>query len=93
LGDGSRTAGSWAERGRHVEVGLVAQQHVLVGRVDAREVPQQIADVGADAEVVELAGIDRDTHQPELWQASGSGSGFRPGWLLAVVGPPSGGPG
>jgi hypothetical protein len=59
-----------AERARHLEVVLVAQQHVLVRRVDAREVPQQVADVGADAEVVELAGIDRNAHRSDyvsLW--------------------------
>ena len=30
--------------------------------IDARELPQQVADVGADAEVVELPRVDRDSH-------------------------------
>ena len=30
--------------------------------VDARQVPQEVADVSADAEVVQFAGIDRDAH-------------------------------
>jgi hypothetical protein len=40
----------------------VAEEHVLVFLIDARQVPQQVPDVGADAEVVEFPGIDRDSH-------------------------------
>jgi hypothetical protein len=29
-------------------------------------VPEQVADVGADAEVVQLPGIDRDSHEQIL---------------------------
>ena len=39
-----------------------ADQDVLGLAVDPRELPQDVPDVGADAEVVELAGIDGDAH-------------------------------
>ena len=56
-------SGSWTELLGHAHVGLVAEQHVLVLAIDAREVPQEVPDVGADAEVVQLPGIDRDFHR------------------------------
>ena len=40
----------------------VAEQDVLGRRIDPRQMPQQVADVGADAEVVQLARIDSDSH-------------------------------
>ena len=54
------------ELGRDAEVGFTAQQHVFGVVVDPREMAQQIADVRADAEVVEFARIDRDSHVPEI---------------------------
>ena len=42
--------------------GCAAEQDVVRLAIDARELPQEVPDVGADAEVVELPGIDRDSH-------------------------------
>ena len=39
-----------------------AEQHVLGGLVDLREVVQEVPDVGADAEIVELSGVDGYPH-------------------------------
>ncbi len=47
---------------RYVEVRVLAEQHVLAVVIDPREVPQEVADVSADAEVVELARINRNAH-------------------------------
>ena len=45
-----------------MEVRLTAEQHELGVVVDARELPQQVTHVRPDAEVVQLAGVDRDPH-------------------------------
>ena len=50
------------ELSRDAEVGLAAEQDVLGVVIDARELAQEIADVSADAEVVELPRVDRDSH-------------------------------
>ena len=39
-----------------------AEDHVLRVVIDPRELTQEIADVGADPEVVELSGVDADAH-------------------------------
>lgn len=51
-----------AELGTDLEVGLLAQQHVFTVAINACEVTQQIARVRPDAEIVELARVDRDPH-------------------------------
>ena len=40
----------------------MAEQHVLAVPIDAGKMAQQVARVGADAEVMKLAGIDRHFH-------------------------------
>src|SRR5215510_14035365 len=52
----------FAEGARDPHVGLVAEQDVLVFPIDPREMPQEVADVGADPEIVEFSGIDRNFH-------------------------------
>ena len=39
-----------------------AEQHELGVAVQPRQLPQQVPDVGADAEVVQLSGVDADAH-------------------------------
>ena len=39
-----------------------ADHHILRPIVHARQVPQEISDIGADAEVMKLAGVDADPH-------------------------------
>jgi hypothetical protein len=46
-----------------VAVGALAEDHVLVDRVLPRQLPQQVADVGADAVVAELAAVDGYAHR------------------------------
>ncbi len=50
------------ERRRNAEVALLAEQHVVGVVVEPGELAQQVADVGADAEVVQLARVDGDSH-------------------------------
>ena len=57
-----------AELRGDAQVGLMAEQDVLGVAIDPREVPQQVADVGADAEVVELPRVDRDAHTGPLYR-------------------------
>src|SRR5262245_18133945 len=51
-----------AERAGDRHVRLVAEQDVLVLPIDSRKMPQEVANVGADPEVVEFSGINRDFH-------------------------------
>ena len=51
-----------AELRGYAEVRLVAEEDVLAVAINPREMPQQVARIGADAEVVEFSCIDRDTH-------------------------------
>ena len=45
-----------------------AEDHVLRVVIDPRELPQEVADVGADPEVVELSGVDADAHgSNDIW--------------------------
>src|SRR5262245_46846881 len=65
-----RVIGRWFQHGAEVfaerpgdsHVQLVAEQDVLVLSIDAREMPQEVADVGADPEIVEFSGIDGNFH-------------------------------
>ena len=50
------------------QVGLTAEQDVLGIAIDPRELSQQVADVGPDAEVVELPRVDRDAHIRALYR-------------------------
>ena len=63
-----------AKRAGDDHVRLVTEQHVLVLAVDARKMPQEVADVGADAEVVEFSGIDRNFHWENLTVTGPRGS-------------------
>src|SRR6187551_2279079 len=65
------------ERRRDSEVGLRAQEDVLALLVEPRQVPQQVADVRADAEVVELPRIDRDSHSVQNTCSSQEAEGGR----------------
>ncbi len=51
-----------AERSEGRGVRFPAQQHELRPLIDPCEMPQQIADVRADAEVMQLARVDADPH-------------------------------
>ena len=53
-----------------------AEQDVLGRLIDPRQLVQQVPDVGADAEVVELPGVDRDAHAPII---PGAGPNHAPG--------------
>src|SRR5215510_12428712 len=39
-----------------------AEQHELRVVIETRQVPEQVANVGADAEIVQLPGVDADAH-------------------------------
>src|SRR6187549_352460 len=73
----NRIVGRWFEDGpevraeliRYAEVGLLAEEDVLVVTIDPREVAEKVPDVGADAEIMELSGIDRDSHLPMIQAA------------------------
>ncbi len=41
---------------------LPAEDHVLGVVIHPRQLAEEVADVGADAEVVQLAGVDADAH-------------------------------
>ena len=56
-----REVGPEAQHG--VPVLRPAEEDVLGLLIQARQVLQQVPDIGPDAEVVQLAGVDRDTHQ------------------------------
>ena len=43
-------------------IAFLAEQDVFGVVIDPREAAQHVADVGADAEVVELSGVDRNAH-------------------------------
>jgi hypothetical protein len=45
------------------EIGFAAQQNELGRVIDAREMAQEIADVGADPEIVDLPRVDGDSHE------------------------------
>ena len=47
----------------HAHVRLVAEQDVLVLPIDARQMPQEVPDVGADAEIVQFSGINGHSHR------------------------------
>ena len=47
---------------RHVDIVRPAQEDVLRLLIEPREPAQHVADVGADAEVVELPRVDGDSH-------------------------------
>ena len=53
---------------RDAQVRLTAQQDVLGVAIDPRELSQKVADVGPDAEVVELPRVDRDSHIGPLYR-------------------------
>ena len=57
-----------------------ARQHDELGvAIETRQLPQEIADVCADAEVVELAGVNADSHGLMILVGSGlQASGFGP---------------
>ena len=54
-----------AQRAQRVDIVGTGQHDVLRLLIQPREVAQQVTDVRADTEVVELARVDRDSHQGE----------------------------
>jgi hypothetical protein len=55
-----------AEAAQRLAVVGLAEQDVLRLRVQPRQVAQQVLDVGANTEVMELPGVDRDPHNTPL---------------------------
>jgi len=51
-----------SETSSHVGICRPAEEQILGGLVDPREVPQQIANVGSDAVVAQLPRVDRYPH-------------------------------
>jgi hypothetical protein len=56
------------ELGGDAHIGFTAEQDVFSIAIDARELSQQIADVGPDAEIVDLPRVDRDAHITPLYR-------------------------
>ena len=83
LGDGivARRLGNrpevLAERRQRLAIPGTAEDHELGPGVDPRQVPQQIPDVGADAEVVQLAGVYADPHGHMILSRSRGSGGSR----------------
>ena len=50
------------ERPKKLDVSSVPDEGVVVYRVEARQVANEVAEVRADPEVVDLADVDRDPH-------------------------------
>ena len=59
-----------AELTDELTVGLTAEHDILCGLIDAREVPKQVPDVGADPVVAELAGVDSYAQSVEILSGS-----------------------
>ena len=62
-----------AERRQRARVLRTAEQHELGLVVEPRQLPQQVADVGADAEIVKLPGVDADPHGAIIAGQAGQG--------------------
>ena len=58
-----------SERRQRLAILGPAEHHELGLAIEPRQLPQQVADVGADAEVVQLAGVDADPHGAQSYQA------------------------
>ncbi len=75
-----------AERLRaHGRVLGPAEQHELGVVVETRQLPQQVPDVGADAEIVQLPRVDADAHLDIIADAASgrAGGAARPaGWCF-----------
>ena len=52
----------WTQRAKDLYVRRRAQQHVLGVIVLPGELPKQVTDIGADAVVMQLSGVDSDPH-------------------------------
>src|SRR5512132_2494237 len=52
----------FSERRQPLAVGRPAENHVLALMIESGELPQQVPDIRADAEVMQLAGIYADPH-------------------------------
>ena len=52
-----------AKLGRNAHIGIPAEEDVFRVPIDPREVPQQISDVRADPEIMQLPYIDGHAHQ------------------------------
>jgi hypothetical protein len=50
----------------HAQIRLLAEQDVLAVPIEPRELTEQVAEVRPDAEIMELARIDRDSHPSAL---------------------------
>ena len=53
-----------AERAERRSIGRPAEQHELGVMIQPRQLPQQVANIGPDSEIVQLAGVDADAHAP-----------------------------
>ena len=51
------------QRSELVEVAVGADQQVLILRIDYRQIPHKIPDIGSNAELVNFSDIDRDAHE------------------------------
>ena len=82
-----RRAEVLAERGRELAVRFLADQDVVGLAVESRELAHDVADVRADAEVVQLAGIDRALSRSQPLHPQVSLQPRRPaGQVLAIIG-------
>src|SRR5262245_14552990 len=74
-----------AERREPLPVLGPAEHDVLGVAIESRKLPEEIPDVGADAEVMELAGIDADPHDEII---SGTSCALA-GWKRVIVASPT----
>ena len=60
------------ELGSDIEIGGGTEENVLRVVIDACQLPQQVPDVGADAEVMQLPRIDSHPHSTDYIGAKGA---------------------
>src|SRR5262249_5497883 len=63
----------FSERRQRLAVGRPAENHVLGLTIESGELPQQVPDIGADAEIMQLAGIYADPHARMISRAGWAG--------------------
>ena len=52
----------FSERCRHAHILRSGEQHVFILPIDFGKLTEQIPDIGADAEIVKLSGVDANAH-------------------------------